>query len=518
MAAPTGTQTSRSPFAAAFLSLLFPGLGQAYAGAPRRGLLFAIPPLLGIAALFVVYLHYGTGRFGLWLLQSRVLLGLLLTSGVLLLYRGAAILDAYGVAQQGPPPPGSRSLVLPDLRAGSGSAAGMGGLAGIVGLVAVFAVLIGGHAAFAKWDNLFYNFIVTTHNPEQVLGVTSPTQQPGATAAPVTTPAPWTGSGKLNILLVGVDARPADKTFNTDSMIVVSVDPVSRRVAMLSLPRDVLGVPTPPGSGIAALFGPTYNNKINSLWALTDSHRDLYPGGGAQALKQELGYIYGIDIQYYVEVNFEGFRKVVDTMGGVTLNVDSPVVDDDYPGDSGHLRIYIQPGLQHMNGAEALIYARSRHGSNDFDRAARQQKVLIALRQGADLRTIGNNLEAFVGALQQTIHTDLPEDPDLLGSLLDLANKTGTGNIKQYVFAPPAYGIEHFDPTLYWIEPNIPAIRAAAQDAMQGLPAPSAQPPNAVPSAQPPNAVPSSSPSASGAFLLLTSILGRRRRRMVVRS
>src|SRR5437763_241063 len=100
---------------------------------------------------------------------------------------------------------------------------------------------------------------------------------------------------------------------------------------------------------------------------------DLFPGNQAQrgfnALKATLGNLYGLQIDYYVEVNFDGFKQVLDTLGGVTINVQNPVTDNYYPGDDGRLhRVYIPTGIQHMTGAEALIYARSRHGSNDFDR------------------------------------------------------------------------------------------------------------------------------------------------------
>ena len=98
-----------------------------------------------------------------------------------------------------------------------------------------------------------------------------------------------------------------------------------------------------------------------------------------------MGYLYGLDIKYFVEVNFDGFKKVVDTMGGVTVNVQMPVSDDRFPSiDGGLRRVYIPSGIQHMDGAEALRYARSRHGSNDFDRGARQQRVLLSLREQAD--------------------------------------------------------------------------------------------------------------------------------------
>src|SRR5207244_3873371 len=175
------------------------------------------------------------------------------------------------------------------------------------------------------------------------------TPNPSATAASAAPTAGYTG-GRLNILLIGADQRPKDATFNTDTMIVASIDPDTRQVAMFSLPRDTVDVPLPPGPA-QNVFGELYRGKINSLWTAAKARPDLFPGNDVQrgyiALKQTLGNLYELDIDYYVEVNFDGFRQVVDTLGGVTINVQTPVTDDAYPGDDGRLhRIYIPTGIQ----------------------------------------------------------------------------------------------------------------------------------------------------------------------------
>ncbi len=102
---------------------------------------------------------------------------------------------------------------------------------------------------------------------------------------------------------------------------------------MFSLPRDTIGIPL-PDIPARSVFGPTWNQKINALYRQAKARPDLFPGGkqsGYQALKDTLGGLYGLDIQYFVEVDFPGFREVVDALGGVTINVQLPVVDDDYP-------------------------------------------------------------------------------------------------------------------------------------------------------------------------------------------
>ena len=192
-----------------------------------------------------------------------------------------------------------------------------------------------------------------------------------------------------------------------------------------------------PGSASSAR---RYGGKINSLWTAATLRKDLFPGNDAQrgfaAIKSTLSELYGIDIKYYVSVNFEGFREIVDALGGVTINVQLPVTDDKYPGDDGRLRrVYIPTGIQHMDGAQALIYARSRNSSDDFDRAQRQQRVLLSLRQQADVGSLIEKLPQLVKALRNAVHTDMPIE--LLPGLLRLAGDIDTSKIRSYVFAPP---------------------------------------------------------------------------------
>jgi hypothetical protein len=156
---------------------------------------------------------------------------------------------------------------------------------------------------------------------------------------------------------------------------------------------------------------------------------------------------------------------VVDAVGGVTVNVQLPVVDDDYPGGGKKLRVYVPTGVQHMSGAEALIYARSRHGSNDFDRAARQQRVILSLRQQADFATLARPdvLSSLVKATKGALKTDFPVDK--LPQLIELGQRTDIGNVRSFVFAPPYYGSEGYVNGSYVLQANVPRIRQAARGA-----------------------------------------------------
>jgi LCP family protein required for cell wall assembly len=227
-------------------------------------------------------------------------------------------------------------------------------------------------------------------------------------------------------------------------------------------------VPVPPGPAQQA-FGPVYEKKINAWFTSIRNREDLFPGTdrtrGYNGLKAIIGNLYGLDIKYFVEVNFEGFVKVVDALGGVTINVQVPVVDDRYPGEGGRLeRIYIPSGIQHMDGAQALRYARSRHTSTDFDRGLRQQRVLLSLREQADPQELIPHLPELVNALKQAVRTDVPVDQ--LDELLGLASEIDTKNIRSFVFAPPLYQQEFQNsPRGYIIVPDVERIREAVRTA-----------------------------------------------------
>ncbi len=174
---------------------------------------------------------------------------------------------------------------------------------------------------------------------------------------------------RTNILLLGTDRR-ANETgpSRTDTMIVVTIDPQTKSAAMLSIPRD-LWVSIPGYS----------EGRINTAHFLGDS--DGYPGGGPALAKLTVQYALGIPIHYYVRINFEGFEKLVDAIGGITIDVKEAIHDEEYPDSNyGYMTVDIPAGVQQMDGETALQYARARHGASDFLRAKRQQEVLKAIR------------------------------------------------------------------------------------------------------------------------------------------
>jgi LCP family protein required for cell wall assembly len=470
---------ARSPFAAAFLSLLFPGLGHLYAGAPMRALGFAAPPLLLLALVAGVVLRLD--RIELLGAFVSMVGAIFVFNIVALVYRLVAIVDAY------------RVVVYLNAHAASGD--GRLGRArlprnplSIAGLLAVILVMVGSHAVVARYDllgqDLFGSCIFVSQasnedcddpsaspapsespDPSEPAVTPSPTPEPPTgTQVPDVSIPPWDGKKRLNILLIGADEQQGGH--NTDTLITVSIDPVTKQAAMFSIPRDTVDLPVPSGPA-RNVWGRSYRGKINSFFVQNRGRSDLWPGNdrtrGYNALKAMIGELYGLDIKYFVEVNFNGFKKVVNAVGGVTINVQVPVVDNAYPGSDGTQRLYIPSGIQHMDGEQALRYARSRNTSNDFDRGARQQRVLLSLREQADPQILLPRLPELIAALKSAVRTDIPLDQ--LDELLGLASKVDTANIRSYVFGPPYSQDTCNDSRGCVVLPNVPRIRDAVKTA-----------------------------------------------------
>lgn len=245
---------------------------------------------------------------------------------------------------------------------------------------------------------------------------TSNTIPPDVTTIPITHVFPdWSKKEPVNILLLGLDYRPQEEDTRADTQIIVHIDPAANTVSMLSIPRD-LWVQV-PGYG---------ESRINAAFQQGDHDNRVrpgsVPGGGPGLSMSTIEANFGISIDYFAQVDFTGFEKVVDSMGGLTLDVPRPLADNSYPLSAtsyGETRIYIPAGLQHMDGHTALEYARSRHADNDLGRNSRQQQVLLALRQQGMNLNIISKLGSLADQLSGAVRTDL--NFVQLGSLAQLA-------------------------------------------------------------------------------------------------
>ncbi len=178
------------------------------------------------------------------------------------------------------------------------------------------------------------------------------------------------------MLLMGIDKRPGESgtAFRTDTLMIISLDPVTHSIGMLSVPRDLF-VTIPPNTIVGSGYG---LQRINSAYTIGELAR---PGSGAQLAMQTVQYNIGIWINDYVVVEFGTVIAAVDAVGGVDIDVPTPIRDPEYPDmNFGYSPLYIPAGRIHMDGQLALKFARSRHDLSDLERAKRQQEVITAIR------------------------------------------------------------------------------------------------------------------------------------------
>ncbi len=226
----------------------------------------------------------------------------------------------------------------------------------------------------------------------------------------------WKGKDRINILLLGVDQRDEEKALGlptrSDTMIVVSIDPVQKTATMISFPRDLWV--TIPGFG---------EERINVAYPTGEMRR--VEGGGPGLVARTLDANFGLKVQYHAIVDFHGFEEIVNTVGGIVVDVPRPIKDDTYPtADYGVERIYFQAGPQLMNGNTALKYARTRHADSDFGRMARQQQVLLAIRDRALRLNMLPRLPTLLDQGLKSVQTNL--SPTELLSLGRLASDIDT--------------------------------------------------------------------------------------------
>ena len=394
-------RTSGHRFAAGLLSALIPGLGHLTVGHRRRAVLFFAPVAVALVLLVAWVAAVGPVAAVAYLADPEILAAIFAIQVIVLLWRliavGAVVIDRRF------PRPSVRDAVP-------------------IALLALFVILpqtgLGYLTAVARsaeeqaFDpEQFPEFPEESFPPDMSLPPgASPSDGLGAT--PIPTDAPK----RTTILLLGVDSGPDRNTALTDTMIVASLDPVGKIVSMVSIPRDMVDVPLARGG--------VFHPKINGLAAWVRWHVADFPGykgNGPAVLAGALGKLLGIRIDYYAQVNLPGFVQVVDAVRGIDIDVDHAMCDAAYD-EYGYKGSYysIGAGHHHMNGEQALAYARIRKsaGESDFTRAGRQQQVLLALR---DRIVQGGFLDDPVGlmrAMGLAITTNVP--PRLLPTLAPL--------------------------------------------------------------------------------------------------
>jgi len=411
----------RGRVAAAALSAVLPGLGQAVNRRAQLAALFALPSLGLLVAVVVLLQLQSPARLVAWIVAPEVL-GALLTLNLLvlawrLLSVGQAFLDTR---RPGPT-----------------------GRLGIAGIVAILVLVAIPHLVVYRYGTILGETFAQVFAGDALGGVGgAPGRLPGA-------------GERINVLLVGVDAKRDRTATLTDTMMVASLDPVGGSVSLLSVPRDL--VDTPLGNG------DTYGPKLNSLLGYADRHPEAFPQGGMRALQDAIGTLLGVRMHYYARLDFRGFITMVDAVGGVDVTVARGFEDPGYDGFGFDSRGWsITAGEHHLDGPNALAYARSRKaaGESDFTRAARQQQILASMRdQVAQAGSLLFELPSLLDATANTVRSDVPVDrlPELAAILDDMDRDAMVSAVIRHPLVRSVstrYGAS--------LEPDVPAIRSMA--------------------------------------------------------
>ena len=404
----------RSPSWAAVLSFVFPGLGQLYRGRRWSALAYALPVALILLGLAVAAAG-GLERLALRMLNPPVALTATALVGILGLWRIVSIFDARRRTAADAPERDSRRSLL------------------IAALLAVLVLGVHGYAGYYAFS--FYRageqiqepLIGAQPSPAPTPMETGPVATPHPDATPGPTPPP--PSDMVNVLFVGIDRGTRINT-NTDTMLLASFNPLTKRIAMISLPRDTAQVPLYNGG--------TWNRKINTLYHYAESNPDEFPDGGMGTLVREFEYLVGGPIDYYASIEMAGFWGMIDKVGGVDVVLERPINDPVYTYHEKQ-GFYLEAGPHHLDGATALAYVRSRHGpgGSDFERARRQQQVLLALRERLRDPGVLLNLPSLLDAAGEFVRTDVPLDR--LPELLDIIQASQGAEVEHIVLGPRTY-------------------------------------------------------------------------------
>jgi LCP family protein required for cell wall assembly len=404
-------ENRRSPIVAATLSLLVPGAGQLYAGARRRGFL-----LLGIATAlcFGVLAVVASGPLGiaLSLLGRPLLVAVLIANLAFLALRVFAVVDAW--------------------RLGARVTTGVGAVA----IAALTAVAAAPHAAVGYAAVRGYSTLETVfadEEPRDVLPARGPFLQtipPRPIKLPKSRPLadsrrilveeaeqfdhPW-----VTMLLIGSDHGPGNAGDRTDTMVVAALQRDTGRAVLLGIPRNLVELPL---GGVAARTMPRFKEPLNALYSFAHTRPELFPGGedpGATALKQTISRLLGLRVDYYALVTLDGFRDVVDALGGVRIHVKERLVDSVTRPAWGESKptIDVYAGRTYQfSGRTALAYVRSRKASSDYRRMARQRCFLSAMADQIDVFTVVRNFRPLTETVEDSVRTDIPLDrvPDVV--------------------------------------------------------------------------------------------------------
>ena len=284
--------------------------------------------------------------------------------------------------------------------------------------------------------------------------------------------------GRYNILLLGGDAGADRDGLRPDSLSVISIDATTGQATTISLPRNLENVPFSAGSSLGALYPDGYGSidgcdvsacMLNSIFTEAELKRpEYYPNAvaegsspGIEATREAAQGITGLTIQYFVLIDMQGFSDLIDALGGVDIDVQNrvPVHTDE---TFTEVLFWFEPGIQHMDGYHALWFARSRHGTSDYDRMQRQTQMQEALLAQASPANVLTKFQGVSAAGTRVVRTDVPQG--MLGYFVNLAAKTKELPVVSVPLIP-ANGVDPEDPDYAAIQDMISAALAPAPTA-----------------------------------------------------
>ena len=516
--------------AAALLSAVVPGAGQLYARRPWRALVFFLPTLILLVATFL-FVDLGTLGMADLLVRPSFLTGLLVLDAVLLLWRIAAVVDAFLITSS----EGDRGwLAIPIalvllVVAVPHVVAWDYGTRSITALESTFVSASPANSeSFVNiplLDDYKTNRVPFTPRIQRYTYRDKPRSaifeaglgDPDAVAAysdianSVVTPAPFVipenplDKDRLTILLVGGDAGPGREGLRTDSMNIATIDLQTGQAALFGLPRNLKMVPLPERfqnsfldleekivekdltdadeDGFPDLWvdidgdlipdepefesckcWPTLLNEVHQYTLDWYSTYPFSPDPGLSALKDVIANLLDLQIDYFVMVEMGGFVDVIDAIGGVDVLVKEPYhVTVSSPRDGvPKASVNVEPGMNHLDGLEALAYSRWRRGSSDYHRMRRQRCLVRAAVAQTDTLELIRAFPTLLDVMQNSVTTDIPIDslPDLVWA----AGQIDLDKIATVGFVPPTYNSGR-TPQHYPI-PNVDRIRAKVKQVL----------------------------------------------------
>jgi LCP family protein required for cell wall assembly len=254
---------------------------------------------------------------------------------------------------------------------------------------------------------------------------------------------PWEGTPRLNLLLLGGDDGKGRIGVRTDTVIVASIDTKTGDTALISMPRQLTFMPFPADSPLRRFYPNGFGQEGLSLegrleWMLTAMYQNVpqaHPGilgpsdnPGADVVKLSVGEATGLKIDYYLQVNLQGFDEIVDALGGITVNVNERVAMGGVSSSHIPPSQWIEPGpKKHLDGFHALWFARGRYGADDDQRQIRQRCAIKGIVDAADPSTLATKYQAIAKAGKHLLRTDIPQE--LLPALVQLALRVKSATV-----------------------------------------------------------------------------------------